>query len=61
MPNSEGGSAFDEKVAAAWQRVVVDCGCPDLYYCPPADEIECPRHSGFTACCAQPLAHISVR
>jgi hypothetical protein len=61
MPTTEGGSALDEKVAAAWQRIASDCGYPDLYYCPQADEIECPRHGGFTTCCAQPSAHISVR
>lgn len=61
MPSNQGGGALDEKVAAAWKRVVADCGCPDVYYCPQVDDIECPRHSGFTTCCASPAAHISVR
>ena len=34
---------------------------PDLYYCPDADEIECPRHSGFDTCCAAPGDHVGVR
>lgn len=26
--------------------------CPDAYWCPTAGETECPRHGGFTTCCA---------
>lgn len=32
--------------------------CPDVYYCPAAGELECPRHGGFTTCCERPDAHI---
>ncbi|HEY5202057.1 MAG TPA: hypothetical protein VIJ31_14240 [Acidothermaceae bacterium] len=60
MPNNGTGDVA-VKIAAAWERVVFDCGCPDLYYCPDADEIECPRHSGFDTCCAAPGDHVGVR
>ncbi|MFG2072179.1 hypothetical protein [Nonomuraea maritima] len=38
-----------------------DCGCPDIYFCPASDEVECPRHSGFSACCDLVPGHIPVR
>jgi hypothetical protein len=38
-----------------------DCGCPDIYFCPTSQEIECPRHSGFTVCCDAVDRHIPVR
>jgi hypothetical protein len=47
-----------EVVSAAWARVVYDCGCPDLYYCPQSHNIECPRHGGFDTCCARPDEHV---
>lgn len=53
--------AADDRIAAAWKRVVHDCGCPDIYYCPTSDDIECPRHSGFTVCCDRRDKHIAVR
>jgi hypothetical protein len=49
------------EIAKAWTRVVTDCGCPDLYYCPAVDDIECPRHSGFDVCCDREAEHVSVR
>lgn len=47
-------------VKRAWTRVVADCGCPDTYYCPASDAMECPRHSGFDTCCDQQDEHIPV-
>ncbi|WP_431897255.1 hypothetical protein [Nonomuraea sp. bgisy101] len=38
-----------------------DCGCPDVYYCPRAGEVECPRHSGFDVCCDALDQHIPIR
>lgn len=38
-----------------------DCGCQDIYFCPASDEVECPRHSGFAACCDNVPGHIPVR
>jgi hypothetical protein len=52
---------LDARIARARQDVVNDCGCPDLYFCPRSDSIECPRHSGFDVCCDRPGDHISVR
>ena len=49
------------KIAAARERLVMDCGCPDIYYCPSGDDIECPRHSGFDVCCDRPEEHVPVR
>lgn len=31
--------------------------CPDAYWCPTAGETECPRHGGFTTCCAYTDRH----
>lgn len=47
-------------IAVAWSRVVHDCGCPDIYYCPAADEFECPRHSGFGTCCNRTDEHVEL-
>ncbi|WP_035956211.1 hypothetical protein [Parafrankia sp. EUN1f] len=44
----------------AWTRVVLDCGCPDLYYCAAGDDIECPCHGGFDTCCDRQDEHIPV-
>ncbi|MEV7907829.1 hypothetical protein [Streptomyces anulatus] len=41
--------------------VFSDCGCPDIYYCPRAGEVECPRHSGFDVCCDALEQHILIR
>lgn len=49
------------KVASAWDRVLLDCGCRDIYYCPSGDDLECPRHGGFDTCCARTDEHIPVR
>nr|SBO91189.1 hypothetical protein BN4615_P703 [Nonomuraea gerenzanensis] len=38
-----------------------DCGCPDIYFCPGSQEVECPRHSGFDSCCDNIAGHIRVR
>lgn len=38
-----------------------DCGCPDIYFCPTSQEVECPRHSGFTMCCDAVDLHIPAR
>src|SRR5690606_41232635 len=38
-----------------------DCGCPDLYFCPTSQEVECPRHSGFDICCDNIACPIPVR
>ncbi|WP_322778893.1 hypothetical protein [Frankia sp. Cas4] len=54
-------SAQSRAISRAWERVVYDCGCPDIYYCPSADDIECPRHSGFGVCCDRVPEHVSVR
>jgi hypothetical protein len=40
--------------------VVYDCRCPDMYYCPAGEEVECPRHSGFDICCDRLDEHIPV-
>jgi hypothetical protein len=61
VTNLDADSVLAGEIAAAWQRVVFDCGCPDLYYCPQASDIECPRHGGFATCCAHPSGHVSVR
>lgn len=50
-----------DAISAAWERVVNDCGCEDLYYCPRAKEIKCPRHSGFDVCCDRVDRHVPVR
>lgn len=34
--------------------------CPDAYYCPTAQATECPRHGGFTVCCARPGEHVPM-
>ena len=31
--------------------------CPDVYFCPTSGDPECPRHGGFTVCCAHPELH----
>lgn len=51
---------YSTEIAAAWARVVNDCGCDDRYYCPTADGIECLRHSGFATCCNRPRRHVPV-
>ena len=56
-----GREDYESEIEAAWARVVYDCGCQDLYYCPNSVDIECPRHSGFTTCCARPDRHVPVR
>lgn len=55
-----GHNLIGMSVAAAWSRVVFDCGCADIYYCPAADEVECPRHGGFSACCNRQNDHVEV-
>jgi hypothetical protein len=52
---------LDQQTAEAWTRVKWDCGCPDVFFCPSAEEIECPRHSGFDVCCERPDLHVAVR
>ena len=47
-------------IEAAWLRSVSDCGCPDVYYCPASDGVECPRHGGFGTCCDRTDNHIAV-
>ncbi len=49
-----------EVIASAWDGVVYDCGCPDMYYCPTGGEVECPRHSRFDVCCDRPKGHVPV-
>ncbi|KGM01707.1 hypothetical protein [Cellulomonas cellasea] len=39
----------------------LDCGCPDLCFCPVAGAVECPRHSGFSVCCERPADHVPLR
>ncbi|MFI7451390.1 hypothetical protein ACIBQX_28105 [Nonomuraea sp. NPDC049714] len=34
-----------------------DCG---VYYCPEADEVECPTHGGFDLCCCAPRRHVPL-
>lgn len=34
------------------------CSCPDVYYCPTSNELECSRHGGFDVCCDSPDAHV---
>lgn len=51
----------EEDIAAAWARVVWECGCPDIYYCPQSKDIECPRHSGFGVCCDAIEDHVPMR
>lgn len=51
----------DEAIESAWDRVAYDCGCPDLYYCPNSNDVECPRHSGFDVCCDGVEQHVPVR
>jgi hypothetical protein len=51
---------YSTEIAAAWARVVNDCGCSDRYFCPTAGDIECPRHSGFATCCNRPRRHVPV-
>ncbi|MFC7590944.1 hypothetical protein ACFQYP_50115 [Nonomuraea antimicrobica] len=41
--------------------VFYDCGCPDIYFCPTSEEVECPRHSGFAVCCDNVPGHIPAR
>lgn len=53
------GSHLDA-IEAAWQRMVADCGCADLYFCPASDDVECPRHGGFDICCDRPERHVPV-
>lgn len=38
-----------------------DCGCPDLYFCPAAGEVQCSRHSGFSVCCDREADHVPLR
>lgn len=49
-----------QQLADAWQRVLYDCGCRDVFYCPSGDDVECPRHSGFDVCCGRPDRHLPV-
>lgn len=51
---------YTTRIAAAWERLFANCGCPNRYYCPHSDDIECPRHSGFDTCCNHPRRHIPV-
>jgi hypothetical protein len=46
-------------ISAGWARVEWEC-CPDVYYCPASDDIECVRHGGFSVCCSRPQDHLSV-
>lgn len=50
-----------DAMRSAWSRLVADCGCPDIFYCPGADEIECSQHSGLDVCCDSPKDHIPAR
>ena len=43
-------STSREVIEATWGRVVFDCRCPDIYYCPASLDVECPRHSTFDVC-----------
>jgi len=61
MVQEHSGSPLNAAISAAWARLSNDCGCPDIYYCPVSDEIECPRHSGFTTCCDRIGEHVTVR
>ena len=54
------GVQQDPRIARAWQDVVADCGCPDIYYCPASGDIECPRHGGFDVCCDRISEHVAV-
>jgi hypothetical protein len=49
-----------EAIERSWERVVYDCGCPDIYYCPTADDTECPRHGGFDVCCHRIADHVAL-
>lgn len=51
----------EAEIAAAWIRLVNDCGCSDIYYCGASRDIECPRHSGFDTCCIRISEHVPVR
>jgi hypothetical protein len=31
--SSDQQAPTDAEVAAAWSRIVNDCGCPDIYFC----------------------------
>lgn len=53
-------SDLREVIEAAWGRVVGDCGCSDMYYCPAAGDVECPQHSGFDVCCDRPDEHVAL-
>jgi hypothetical protein len=48
-------------IGAALERVVWDCGCPDIYFCARSGDVECARHSGFSQCCDRPANHVAVR
>jgi hypothetical protein len=61
MTDLPGLETVAARVNAAWARISAACGCPDLYYCPASDDIECPRHSGFDVCCDRPEEHVGVR
>jgi hypothetical protein len=50
-----------DDIAAAWARVVDDCGCPDVYFCASSWDIECPRHGGFDTCCDAMERHVPAR
>jgi hypothetical protein len=58
---SDSARNADGAIANAWSRVVWDCGCPDIYYCPMADEVECPRHSSLGACCDRAEDQVAAR
>jgi hypothetical protein len=47
-------------IIVAWQRILTDCGCPDMFYCPTTDDVECPRHGGFSVCCDGEDLHVPV-
>jgi hypothetical protein len=55
------GKPADDRITKALQRLACDCGCPDVYYCPSSEDIECPRDSGFDVCCDRTREHVPVR
>lgn len=61
MDSERQGAPDNVALAAAWARVLNDCGCPDVYYCVTSGEIECPRHSGFDVCCDRVDEHLPAR
>jgi hypothetical protein len=51
----------DAVIGVALERVVWDCGCPDIYFCAQASAVECARHGGFSQCCDRPADHVALR